>query len=184
MQSVPGRKFALMATSTGVVVAEPVDHVIPERSEHLNQHALAQRNPDVVHHQRTEPEILYRQGVVRLPDRFGVFLQPCPQRLATRGIKLGKSFSRARRDGLPHVDWLLKFPADIAGAQPMVGLETTGVVQRVDPCALDRPDRRQRLGLSGQQRFADAARQVRFVEWVVDCRHCPPSSVAHARSSQ
>jgi hypothetical protein len=57
MQDVPRGPLLVSSTSTGVVVAEAVESLIPQRPERANQQRFAERNPDVVDHQVATIEV-------------------------------------------------------------------------------------------------------------------------------
>ena len=74
VEHIPRRALLLVSAFTRVVISEPVENPVPQRREHLNHQRLAQRNPDVVHHQITASEI-FDPKILRLADGFRMFVE-------------------------------------------------------------------------------------------------------------
>ena len=61
MQNVPGRAHLIVATLSGVVVAETVHQAVPKWIEGLDEEAFTKRYPDIINHQIAALEILDAQ---------------------------------------------------------------------------------------------------------------------------
>lgn len=57
MERIPRRSGLRTITARGVD-AEPVNHLVPDGSERVNHQSFAERNPDIVHNNIPEMEIL------------------------------------------------------------------------------------------------------------------------------
>ena len=139
-----------MPSTAGIVIPETVYGMIPERVIGLNQYALAERNPDVIHDQRPKPEVLYPQGGRSLLYGFSMLFKPVFQGVTLCGIKFRYAGSGSRWLRLADVNRVRECAALVSLHDLGVRLECAGVVDGVDAGTVQIAYAGERLYVSGE----------------------------------
>ncbi len=94
MHDIPGRASLIVPARTGIVIPESVEGCIPYGRELLNQQCLAQRNPNVVNHEKSAAKIVAIQ-IRRVIDGLAVLGQAVVERSARRDVQSQAATPRA-----------------------------------------------------------------------------------------
>lgn len=92
-----------MAPLARIVISKPVNELVPDGGEHLDQQRLTERNPDVVDDKIAAAEVGKVQ-VLHLPDRIGMLGQATMQDRPRGHVKAEPALSGASGNGLSNVN--------------------------------------------------------------------------------
>ena len=136
MQDVPRRSILRRSPSAGIVIAETVDHHVPDRLVPADQHALGHADPYLVDHQVSAGEVAGIE-VVGAGHGLGVVGEAGGERQPMRRVEV-RALAPALRVGLAHVDRRLESALAVAIDDRRVGLEGADIVEGVDAGADER----------------------------------------------
>lgn len=152
MQNVPWRAVLGCPPPAGIVVAESVNHDIPQRLVPRDQHPFGHPHPNIVKDKEPATEVLCVQ-VLRLRDRSRVLPQSVGKCRARRRVEIATT-TATFRIGLADVNRRLHSLA-VDFRKRTIGVEIAQVVDGVNTRALERL-RRKLLRFLPQQRVCRA----------------------------
>lgn len=168
MKHIPGRPLLSIATLTGVMIAEAVNHAIPDWGELTNQHGLTEWNPNVIDHEVATLEIREVE-IPSLFDGFGMLAQAIVEDLAWRDIQAnstfpcagGYRFADVHRHGVPGVPVSLDKRA--------IRFEVPHIVDRVNARTHKGVPWRKGKNRSVQKGLGHTDSKIALVERIVGC---------------
>ena len=118
------------------MISETVEHLIPDRGKHFNQHRLAERNPDILHCDVPTAKMTDIQCGLGQLNRISVLAQTVVENQSGARGKAETPFAGTSGNGLTDVNrsfWNATFDGiSISLDERCVGLERSGVVDRID----------------------------------------------------
>ena len=124
MERVPIRLLALVSARAGVMVPEPIDHLIPDWPVVTDHQTFGERDEEIVRDEVPDAEVRLVE-IHRLLGGPPMLVDPRPQFVPYLG-RVGKPLARSSRHCLAYIDGLLR------ARDRLVQLVLAGVIERID----------------------------------------------------